>query len=140
MPSAKTRIGWREWARFPELGVDKINAKIDTGAKSSAIHAFDIKETKIDGEVYVEFRLRADDNRAIACCERVCEERDIRSSNGQSERRYVIQTELYLGEASCNIDLTLTNRDAMEHPLLLGRDALRGKFIVDPSAEYLLGD
>lgn len=140
MHAAKIIIGWREWVGFPNLGVEQVNAKIDTGAKSSAIHAFDIKQTQIDGEDYLEFCLLAHKDRKVVCCERIFEHRTIRSSNGQSERRYVIQTTMALGDQLRAIELTLTNREAMEHRLLIGRDALQGDFVVDPEASYLMGN
>lgn len=136
-------IGWREWAAFPDLGVERINAKIDTGAKTSAIHAFRVKEAKIDGVAHVEFYLHPRQRRRkpeIFCRAVVADKRIIRSSNGQEEERYVVETRLHLGGRLWKIELTLTNRDAMGFRVLIGRDALRRKFIVDPGASYLLGD
>lgn len=135
-------IGWREWAAFPDLGVDRVIAKIDTGAKTSAIHAFRVKEVEIDGTLYVEFYLHPRRRRRkpeVFCRAPVADKRTIRSSNGREEERYVIETRLRLGERVWKIELTLTNRDAMGFRLLIGRDALRRKFIVDPGASYLLG-
>ncbi len=135
-------IGWREWASLPDLGVDHINAKIDTGAKTSAIHAFKIKEVEIDGEAYVKFFLhpvRRRKSPEIFCCVPIAGKRLIRSSNGQIEERYVISTRLRLGSRLRKIDLTLTNRDSMGYRMLIGRDALRRKFIIDAGASYLLG-
>ncbi|GJL93164.1 ATP-dependent zinc protease family protein [Hyphococcus sp.] len=134
-------IGWREWADLPDFEVDRINAKIDTGAKSSAIHAFRIRETVLDGVEHVEFFLHPVQRRKkpeILCRAPLVDRRVIRSSNGQEEERYVIETHLRLGERVWKIDLTLTNRDAMGFRLLLGRDALRRKFYIDPGASYLL--
>ena len=138
----RDQIGWREWAAFPELGVEKINAKIDTGAKSSALHAFRIKEIDVDGEPYVEFYVHPLQRRKkpeLFCRAPVSDKRIIRSSNGQEEERFVIRTPLCLGGRTWKIDLTLTNRDSMGFRLLVGRDALRRKFIIDPGASYLLG-
>jgi len=139
----KTRpmIGWREWADLPDFDVAGINAKIDTGAKSSAMHAFRIRETVIDGAEYVEFFLHPVQRRKkpeVFCRAPLVDRRVIRSSNGQEEERYVIETRLRLGGRFWKIELTLTNRDAMGFRLLLGRDALRRKFIIDPGASYLL--
>ena len=136
-------IGWREWAAFPDLGIERINAKIDTGAKTSAIHAFKLKEVLIDGVPHVEFYLHPRRRRRkpeIFCCAPVADKRLIRSSNGQEEERYVIETRLRLGDRLWKIELTLTNRDAMGYRLLIGRDALRRKFLIDPGASYLLTD
>jgi hypothetical protein len=139
----KPVIGWREWAAFPDLGVKRINAKIDTGAKTSAIHAFQIKEIPFGSKIYVEFYLHPLQRRRtpeIFCRAPIVGKRVIRSSNGEQEVRCVIQTRLRLGTSSWNIDLTLTDRDSMGFRLLIGRDAIRRKFIIDPGASYLLGD
>ena len=134
-------IGWREWADLPDFDVKHINAKIDTGAKSSAVHAFRIRETVINGVDHVEFFLHPLQRRKkpeVFCRAPIADRRIIRSSNGQEEERYVIETRLRLGGRLWKIDLTLTNRDAMGFRLLLGRDALRRKFLIDPGASYLL--
>lgn len=134
-------IGWREWVDLPDFEVTGVNAKIDTGAKSSAIHAFRIKEVMLDGEPHVEFFLHPVQRRKkpeVFCRAPIADMRVIRSSNGQEEERYVIATQLRLGDRSWKIDLTLTNRDAMGFRLLIGRDALRRKFLIDPGASYLL--
>ena len=134
-------IGWREWADLPDFEISRVNAKIDTGAKSSAIHAFRIRETVLEGVDHVEFFLHPVQRRKkpeVFCRAPVADRRVIRSSNGQEEERYVIETRLRLGGRLWKIDLTLTNRDAMGFRLLLGRDALRRKFIIDPGASYLL--
>ncbi len=139
---ARTLIGWREWASFPDLDVERINAKIDTGAKSSALHAFKIKEREINGASYVEFFLHPVQRRKtpeIFCRAPVHDTRIIRSSNGQEEERYVIETKICLSDKIWKIDVTLTDRDAMGFRLLIGRDALRRKFIIDPGASYLTG-
>ena len=134
-------IGWREWADLPDFEVERVNAKIDTGAKSSAIHAFRIREVVLDGVDHVEFYLHPVQRRKkpeVLCRAPVVDRRVIRSSNGQEEERYVIETRLRLGERVWKIELTLTNRDAMGFRLLLGRDALKRKFYIDPGASYLL--
>lgn len=140
---ARPLIGWREWAGFPDLGVSRINAKIDTGAKTSAIHAFRIQEVQVNGAAHVEFYLHPVQRRKrpeIFCSAPVRDKRMVRSSNGQEEMRYVIETKMRLGDHLWKIELTLTNRDAMGFRLLVGRDALRRKFHIDPGASYLLGD
>ncbi len=134
-------IGWRELADLPDFEVTGLNAKIDTGAKSSAIHAFRIREVMIEGAEYVEFFLHPVQRRKrpeVYCRAPLVGRRLIRSSNGQEEERYVIETRLRLGGRVWKIDLTLTNRDAMGFRLLLGRDALRRRFYIDPGASYLL--
>ncbi|WP_428409851.1 ATP-dependent zinc protease family protein [Hyphococcus sp.] len=138
----KPLIGWRERADLPDFDVKGINAKIDTGAKSSAIHAFRIRETVINGADHVQFYLHPVQRRKkpeVFCSAPIADRRVIRSSNGQEEERYVIETRLRLNGKVWKIDLTLTNRDAMGFRLLIGRDALRRKFLIDPGASYLLG-
>ncbi len=134
--------GWREWAALPDLGVERIGAKIDTGAKISAIHAIKIKEFETDGVLHVEFwvhTLQGQQDREIFCHAPIADKRIIKSSNGLEEERIVIETDLRLGAHLWNISITLANRDTMEFPLLIGRDALGGKFMIDPDASYLLG-
>ncbi len=139
---ARPMIGWREWAAFPELGVDRVNAKIDTGAKTSAIHAFRPKVIDTsDGEV-VEFYLhprRRHKEPEIFCRLPLIDKRVVRSSNGQAEERLVVKTPVRIGEDTWPIELTLTNRDAMGFRLLIGRDALVKRFLIQPEASYLLG-
>ncbi len=133
-------IGWREWAALPDLGAARIGAKIDTGAKSSALHATKIKEFETGGVRHVEFwlqTLQGDEPREIFCHAPIADQRLIKSSNGLEEERIVIETDLHIGEHRWKIDLTLANRATMEFPLLIGRDALGGKFMIDPTASYL---
>lgn len=135
-------IGWREWAAFPDLNIDRINAKIDTGAKTSAIHAFRIKPLEVDNKPHVEFFLHPRRRRKkpeIYCCAPIAHRRLIRSSNGMEEERFVIKTRMSLGPKTWTIDLSLTNRDAMGFRLLVGRDALMGRFLIDPGTSYLQG-
>ena len=138
---SRPMIGWREWASLPDFEVKRINAKIDTGAKTSALHAFRIHEVMLGGEEHVEFFLHPVQRRKkpeVFCRAPLAGRRVVRSSNGQEEERYVIETRLCLGGKIWKIDLTLTNRDAMGFRLLVGRDALRRKFVIDPGASYLL--
>ena len=120
----KALIGWREWIGFPELGIDRIKAKIDTGARSSVIHAF-----------HVQHRRQPE----LHCVTSIVDERVIRSSNGERETRYVIITPMRLGENIWPIELTLSNRDQMGFRLLVGRAAIRGRCVVDPGSSFLLG-
>lgn len=135
-------IGWREWAAFPDLGVERINAKIDTGAKSSAIHAFRVSVSESADGPWVEFALHPRRRRKkpeIFCRAPLIDTRLIKSSNGQTEERFVINTPLRMGDQIWPIELTLTNRDAMGYRLLVGRDALARRFMIKPDASYLLG-
>ena len=135
------RIGWREWVGFPELGVDAIKAKIDTGARTSAIHAWNIVEYDLDGSPWASFDLHPvqRNNKMIqSCCAPVCDTRDVRSSNGQTEHRVIIRTLLQMGDERWPIELSLTNRDAMGYRLLLGRTALRKHVRIDPGRSFLI--
>ena len=134
-------VGWREWVALPDFGIDAIKAKIDTGARTSAIHAFDIRPFTERGVPWVSFVLRPEQrhrNPSIECSAPVVDERKIRSSNGEAERRYVIETEAYLGETVWTIELSLTNRDELGFRMLLGREAVRRQFLVDPDRSYLI--
>ena len=127
--------------RSPDFGIDAIKAKIDTGARTSAIHAFDIRPFTERGVPWVSFVLRPEQrhrNPSIECSAPVVDERKIRSSNGEAERRYVIETEAYLGETVWTIELSLTNRDELGFRMLLGREAVRRQFLVDPDRSYLI--
>lgn len=136
-------IGWCEWAGLPDLGVDRINAKIDSGAKTSAIHALHVDAIDIDGEPHVSFviRLRQDGGMLdVRCCEALADERIIKSSNGSQEKRFVIRTALRLGVYEEIVELSLTDRGSMEFPLLIGRDALGERFFIDPQGSHLARD
>lgn len=137
-----TLIGWREWAAFPELGQFRIKAKIDTGAKTAALHAFRVKTTFRGGVEYAEFYVHPAQKRRlpeIFCSSPVVDRRGIRSSNGVVEQRLIIRTLLRLGEREWPIDVSLADRDAMGFRLLLGRDVFKKKFLIDPKASFLLG-
>ena len=139
---SRALIGWREWAGLPDLGIDRIGAKIDTGAQSAALHALQIEPMEIDGSPYVSFiaPIFLDGRmREIRCCEALADKRIIRSSNGGEETRYVIRTALRLGVHEEMIELSLTDRSGMENPLLIGRVALGGRFLIDPQASYIAG-
>ena len=127
---------------LPELTDARIKAKIDTGAKTSAIHAFRIKEVEKDGAPHVEFYLHPQQKRKkpeVHCVAPVLDKRTIRSSNGETQERYIIETVLVMGERQWKIALSLTNRDEMGFRMLIGRDALRRKVIIHPGKSYMLG-
>jgi len=141
-PKIKTTIGWREWVAFPDFGIDRIKAKIDTGARSSAMHAWNIQEFEQNGELWVTFEAHPDqrsNQRRLACEAQVVERRKIRSSSGHHETRYVVSVKLEIANETRVIELTLTNRDEMGFRLLLGRTALSGYYIIDPGRSYLIG-
>ncbi|MGF1475814.1 MAG: ATP-dependent zinc protease [Geminicoccaceae bacterium] len=136
-------VGWREWLALPKLGVNRIKAKIDTGARTSALHATDIELFK-EGELrLVRFTVEphaggARDRAKIHCQAPVKDERSVKSSNGVVERRVVIVTPVAVGARRLNIEITLTNRAEMGFEMLFGRTALRaGRFLVHPSRSFL---
>lgn len=140
--AAPLDIGWREWAQLPSLCEDPILAKIDTGAKTSAIHAFRIREVVRDGEAHVEFYLHPTQRERwpeVFCRAPIRDRRLIRSSDGVLQQRIVIVAALRLGTRRWPIELSLATRDAMGFRLLIGRDALRNRVIIHPARSFLLG-
>ena len=133
-------IGWRERLALPDLGVRRIKAKVDTGARSSSLHALDIEVYRAHGRARVRFELEPDpreDRREVRCDEPLHDMRWIRSSNGSRDRRPVIRTHVALGGERWLIDLTLTSRELMGFPMLLGREAVRHRFVIDPGRSFL---
>ena len=131
----KLLIGRHEWCALPGLKIPLIKGKIDTGALTSAIHAFNIKPIKKNKVKYVSFDvypLQANTDIIVHCQSRVIDERYIMSSNGHQEKRYIIQTALRLGTKKWLIEVSLSNRDPLKYRLLLGRQALRKKVLIDP--------
>lgn len=136
----KLLIGWREWCALPALNINEIKAKIDTGARTSALHAFDIEAFRKRGKEHVRFSVhphQRDDKTVIHCEAKVIDQRYVTSSNGHKEERYVIATQLCLGKACWDIELTLSNRDPLRFRMLLGREAFKHHALIDPSRSYL---
>lgn len=133
-------IGWREWVALPDLGVARIKAKVDTGARSSAIHAYDVELFEQEGRQFVRFVLHPRQQNTkvtINAQAEVLEFRNVRSSTGHVTERPVIVTEVELDGRKWPVELTLVNRDDMGFRMLLGRQALKRRFLVDPAASFL---
>lgn len=141
--TGKIRIGWREWVALPELGIRELKAKIDTGARTSALHAFTVQKFSVKGAWRVRFGihpLHKDNSVEQFCVADLVDERWVMDSGGHREKRAVIHTPVTLGGNTWAIEITLTNRDNMTFRMLLGRSALVGRAIVDIGASYLAGE
>lgn len=135
-------IGWREWVGLPDLDIGSIKAKVDTGARSSSLHAFGVKSFERDGSTWVRFEVHPVQRSSAGAFHveaEVLEFRKVRSSSGKAVRRPVILTRLDMHGSSWPIELTLASRDEMGFRMLLGREAIRGRFQVDPGRSYLGG-
>lgn len=139
----KIVIGSDEWCAFPTLNIPAIKARVDSGAKTSSLHAVNIQPFSRNGEPWVTFEVHPlQDNRKVMvhCEAQVIDQRVIKSSNGDREKRIVIRVPLHLAEQTWDVELTLTNRDSMGYRMLLGREAMHGRVLVDPSGQCLLGE
>lgn len=142
MDSSPILIGWREWAAFPDLHIRSIKAKIDTGARTSALHAFQVDTYQEDGKTKVRFALhprQKSTKKIITCISDLIDTRWVTDSGGHREQRHVILTNLMLGNKCWPIEVTLTCREDMRFRLLLGRSALSDHYHVNSAASYLLG-
>lgn len=136
-------LGWREWVTLPELNLKHIKAKIDTGARSSALHAFALDPYRKGGQRWVMFAIHPEQKHTdtiIECHAPIKDRRFVSDSGGHKQRRYVIESQLIIGQSLISAEITLTNRDNMQFRMLLGRTAMNGHFIIDPSASYLQGE
>ncbi len=135
-------IGWREWVSLPDLHIQAMKAKIDTGARTSSLHAVDIESFRQNNTPWVQFEVHPDQRsvrNSVICRAPIIDERHVRSSNGKSELRVVIRTTLALGAHRWPIDITLTGRSDMGFRFLLGREATRNRCIIDPGKSFLCG-
>lgn len=135
-------FGWREWVSLPELGIAQIKAKIDTGARTSALHAFELRPFSEHGRDRVEFRLhpvQKDNNSVVTCQADVLDKRVVTDSGGHKEERFVIGTMLKIGQHQWPIEVTLTGRDDMLFRMLIGRTAMKSRALVNPARSYLVG-
>lgn len=136
-------LGWREWVALPELNLQHIKAKIDTGARSSALHAFTLDPYRKGGQRWIMFAIHPEQKHTdtiIECHAPIKDRRFVSDSGGHKQRRYVIESQLLLGQTLISAEITLTNRDNMQFRMLLGRTAMNGRFIIDPSASYVQGE
>ena len=133
-------IGWREWVGLPELGIGEIKVKVDTGARTSALHAIDLHYFEVEDQRMVRFKVhpyQRDFDRTIEAVAAVVDMRKVRNSGGQAELRPVIRTSILLMDKNWPVEITLTNRDVMGFRMLLGRQAVRRNFLIDPGRSSL---
>ena len=135
-------VGWREWLALPELGIPAIKAKLDTGARTSALHTFAIEPFETKGQLKVRFCIHPLQKRQdveLSCTAPVFDRRVVTDSGGHRELRYVIRTPVSLGNRVWPIEITLTNRDTMMFRMLLGRSAMQDGLLIVPQSSYLTG-
>jgi len=135
-------IGWREWVGLPDFGVETIKAKVDTGARTSSLHAFDLETFQRRGRDWVRFKIHPEQSSSkgeVGAEVPLQSMRSVRSSSGRAEMRPVVMANITLLGSTWPVELTLTRRDAMGFRMLLGRQAIRGRFTVDPGRSFLNG-
>ena len=131
-------VGWRESVSLPTFKLLDLKAKIDTVAKTSALHAYNIEIVSEKGKKFVKFTIITDEGKKKHVKSRFLEEREIKSSTGQKTIRPVIKTMIKMGKSEFEIEITLINRDLMGFKMLIGREALNGRFLINPARSYLL--
>ena len=133
-------LGWREWVSLPELGIEKIKAKVDTGARTSALHAFSIVTFQEGTQQKIRFDihpLQRNTDKIISCVANVVDKRWVADSGGHREERYVIETPAIIGDQCFLIEITLTERDTMLFRMLLGRSAIKRRFVINPARSFI---
>lgn len=138
----KILLGWREWVSLPDLDIPAIKVKVDTGARTSSLHAYQLETFKKNNQHKVRFAIHPLQKRkdiALTCVANIIDYRRVSDSGGHHEMRYVINTPVCLGSIVWNVEITLTDRETMQFRMLLGRTAMVDRFIVDPKASYLTG-
>lgn len=143
MSDQMSLLGWREWVDLPELGLASIKAKVDTGARTSCLHAFELDPFEQDGQAWIRFKVhpvQKDDGLVVQCEVPICDQRAVTDSGGHTEQRYVICTRLRIGGWDQPVEMTLTSRDNMRFRMLIGRTTLKaGGFLVNPGLSYQSG-
>lgn len=135
-------LGWREWIKLPDLGLDQVKAKVDTGARTSSLHAFEVRDFEEAGAHRVEFKMhpnQRDSDTVVVCVADIVDQRVVRDSGGHREKRWVIETPITIGVHTWNIELNLTSRDDMLFRMLLGRTAMKHRALVNPARSFLAG-
>jgi len=136
------RLGWREWAALPDLGLPAIKVKVDTGARTSALHAFYTEKYRLESVDMVKFLIHPIQRNydfQLECHAPLIDFREVSDSGGHREMRYVIETSIVIGNNNWPIEITLTNRDNMRFRMLLGRRAMEARAVIEPGASYLNG-
>jgi hypothetical protein len=139
--SEKIIVGNLELCDLPELGIKGMHIRVDTGAATSSLHVDNIEEFKLNKKIWIKFDIHPDIHdvkKLIRCQAKVAAKRKVKSSTATSQRRYVIETDIIMANQSWKIELTLTDRSEMTYLMLFGREAMAGRFLVDPELEYVL--
>ncbi len=138
VPKPLPIVGWRELVHLPELGLHELPAKIDTGARTSSLHATVLEEFERDGEQFVRFAVDFEAQKVRQVCEAIhIDWRGITSSNGKTQRRRIVKTPLRIGDVEFRAEISLANRSDMKFPMLIGRSSLRRRFVVDSGHSWL---